>query len=259
MHTLADAESMRQAAEREKPDRAEGEQLADFARLFNSILGHDLRNPLSAIKMGAQMLLSSPAAPTDERTKRIAGRVVSSADRMTRMIEELLDFTRVHLGAGLDLTPSLFNLGELIADLAEEIHTTNSARQLNLEKSGDLVGSWDRDRLTQVFSNLLANAAVHGDVEVPVTVVVRGDHPRVLTVDVKNGGAIPPEVLPEICKPFKRGAFSARKGLGLGLYIADEIVRLHGGKMTFTSTPEAGTCFSVSILRSLAGTDLPIA
>lgn len=236
----------------------EREELADLARLFNSILGHDLRNPLSAIKMGAQMLLGSPTAPTDERTKRIAVRVVNSADRMTRMIEELLDFTRVRLGAGLDLNPSLFNLGELVTDLAEEIHAANSARQLNLEKSGDLVGTWDRDRLTQVFSNLLANAAVHGDVAVPVTVIMRGDDPAVLTVDVKNGGAIPPDILPEICKPFRRGASSARKGLGLGLYIAEEIVRLHGGKMTFTSTPEDGTCFRVSILRFPAGTELSI-
>lgn len=241
------------------PDRAEGEQLADFARLFNSILGHDLRNPLSAIKMGAQMLLSSPAAPADERTKRIAGRVVNSADRMTRMIEELLDFTRVRLGAGLDLNPSLFNVGELISDLAGEIHATNPARLFNIEKSGDLVGTWDRDRLQQVFSNLLANAAFHGEVTTPVTVLVRGDDPSVLTVEVKNGGAIPPEILPEICKPLRRGASSSRRGLGLGLYIANEIARLHGGTMTFTSTPEKGTSFTVCIRRSLEGTEMPAA
>lgn len=223
--------------------------LSSFAKIFSSIIGHDLRNPLSAIKMGGQMLLSAPAVPTIERTQRIAGRIVSSADRMARMIEQLLDFTRLRLGVGLELEAATCDVGEVITQIADEAKATNAGRQIDVVRSGNLCGEWDRERLTRVFSNLVSNAVLHGEGAVPISISVKGETPSEVVVEVKNAGAIPAEAVPDLLKPLRRATSSSKGGLGIGLYIADEIVRLHKGALSFTSSVEEGTCFRVALPR----------
>ncbi|MDX2023682.1 MAG: ATP-binding protein [Deltaproteobacteria bacterium] len=248
--TATNIQSVQSAFERERGARIEAERVAHFAQVFIGILGHDLRNPLSAIKMGAQMLSMTPANAPADRVQKIGTRIANSADRMTRMIEQLLDFTRVRLGVGLEVRPSAFDLAELIADLVEELRAAHSQRTLTFSRDGAMVGTWDRDRLGQVFSNLLSNALVHGDAAAPVVVSINGTTNDQVVIEVSNGGAIPEDVMPDLLKPFRRGASSSRQGLGLGLFIADEIIRLHGGKMELTSTPQDGTRFKITLPRT---------
>ena len=224
--------------------------MAQLAQTFISILGHDLRNPLSAIKMGAQMLSMTPANAPADRVQKIGTRVANSADRMTRMIEQLLDFTRVRLGPGLELRPSAFDVAEQLADMVEELSPLHNQRTLTLVREGAAVGTWDRDRLGQVLSTLLGNALVHGDPAVPVVVSVNGTNDDRVDITVSNGGPIPQDVMPDLLKPSRRGASAARQGVGLGLFIADEIVRLHAGKMELTSTSQDGTRVNITLPRT---------
>lgn len=248
--TATNIQTVQTAFEQERGARMEAERIAHFAQIFIGILGHDLRNPLSAIKMGAQMLSMTPPNAPPDRVQKIGTRVANSADRMTRMIEQLLDFTRVRLGVGLEVRPSAFDLAELLADIVEELRATHSQRTFTFERDGAVVGTWDHDRLGQVFSNLLSNALVHGDAAAPVVVSLRGSGDNNVVIEVSNGGAIPADVMPDLLKPFRRGASSSRQGLGLGLFIADEIIRLHGGTMELTSTEQDGTRFRIALPRT---------
>jgi signal transduction histidine kinase/PAS domain-containing protein len=146
------------ALQREKRAREQAEQAAKFSELFLGMVGHDLRNPLNAIGTGAQLILVTAA---DDRQRRPAARIVASVQRMARMIEQLLDFTRIRLGRGISVQPAAMNLGELVRQIAEETETAQGCA-VALERDGDTAGSWDADRLGQALSNLLVNSAVHG-------------------------------------------------------------------------------------------------
>ena len=225
------------------------EGTARFREEFIGVVGHDLRNPLSAIRTGAQLLMQRAAL--DPRDRAVAERVVGSADRMSRMIDELLDFTRGRIGGGIPLRRTLVDLHVLCKDVVDEAQTAHG-RTVHLQVSGDPRGHWDHDRLAQLASNLVGNALQHSPPGSPVRVTVR-DEGAVAVLEVNNGGTpIPHGQLPHIFEPFRRGNTATSAGLGLGLYIVERIVHAHGGTIAVQSTEREGTTFSVRIPRRRA-------
>jgi len=242
-----EAEESRRALAEERAARTEKERIQEFQERFLAILGHDLRNPLAAIDMGAGILRQSL---TDPANIRILERMQSSSRRMTRMIEQILDLTRSRLAGGLEMFLEPTDVRLALTRIVEELRVAFPARSIVLD-CPSLHGLWDRDRLEQVFSNLVGNALVHGDPNGPVTVQATTDAEQV-RISVHNPGApIPLEVLTTLFNPFRRGERESRTsktaGLGLGLYISQEIVRGHGGKIDVSSTASEGTTFRVSL------------
>ncbi len=225
---------------------AELRQTVRFTELFAGVLAHDLRNPLSSVVMGTHLLLD---AELDPKSRRTLDRMKSSADRMTRMIEQLLDVTRARSGGGIALVADEIDLGELARALVGETRLAHPTREIVLERTGDLRGRWDGDRLGQVVSNLLGNAITHGRAEEPVRVAVTAAGERV-RLEVSNGGTIPAEYLPWLFDPFRSGTEASRRGrgLGLGLYITKLIAEAHGGEVAVRSDGE-GTTFRVELPR----------
>ncbi|NMO17998.1 HAMP domain-containing histidine kinase [Pyxidicoccus fallax] len=224
----------------------ERERTSRFREHFLGVVSHDLRNPLSAILAGANALLH--AGTLDERQGRMVARIARSAAGMERMIGDLLDFTRVRLGDGFPLEPVPTHLDALCQEVLEELGVAWPARELRSGLTPLPAGRWDRHRLTQAVSNLLGNALQHSPEGTPVTVTTRAEG-SFAVLEVHNGGdPIPAELQPHLFEPFRRGAHSpGRRGLGLGLYIAHEIVRAHGGTLEVQSSAEEGTTFTMRL------------
>jgi signal transduction histidine kinase len=226
---------------------AELQQTVRFNEMFTGILGHDLRNPLGAIITAARLAM---ARDENDRLRKPLSRILSSGDRMTKMIDQLLDFTRVRLGAGIPLHRQPVDLRHLIRQMMDELDDANPNWALRLEETGDTTGVWDPDRLSQAFSNLVANAVQHGIVDAGVTVTIDGAARQCIRIEVHNGGAIAAEVLPKVFEPLSGQVQRiARRGLGLGLFITKEIVRSHGGEIAVRSDHSTGTRFTVVLPR----------
>jgi signal transduction histidine kinase len=163
------------------------------------------------------------------------------------MIRDLLDFARGRLAGGIPVAPRPCDLQALCDEVVEEMRQAHPDREIHFEAAGDLHGEWDRDRVEQVVSNLVGNAIVHGTGAVCVTARDEGD--EVVTTVHNQGPAIPAEAISTLFEPYTRPAEEAdgprSKGLGLGLYIASEIVHAHGGTISVTSAPGEGTTFTI--------------
>jgi signal transduction histidine kinase len=225
------------------------EQLRETLRLnelFTAALGHDLRNPLSAIVTAAGLLARRA---TDERAGHTAQRITASANRMSRMIEQLLDLARARVGGGIPLARREVDLAELCRRIVAEIQMASPGRAISTACGGDLRGWWDGVRLGQVLSNLLANALRHGAADSAVSVELSRLADGRVRISVANEGAIPAETLPTIFDPFQSGRRNVHggDGLGLGLYIVQQIVRAHGGEVAVSSTAAEGTRFTVTL------------
>jgi PAS domain S-box-containing protein len=239
------AEENLRALAAERAALAEKTRIQEFQERFLAILGHDLRNPLASIDTGAGILRR---LTTEPNMIRIIDRMRASSLRMSRMITQILDLARIRLARGLELTFEPGDLRDAIVRIVEELRTANPSRAIDL-RSPPLPGLWDRDRLEQVFSNLIGNALSHGDPARPVTVQaqVAGEEVR---VDVHNhGDPIPEQVQPTLFNPFRRGERDSRtrdtSGLGLGLYISREVALAHGGTLSVHSSAAEGTTFQV--------------
>ena len=226
-----------------KQREEEAERTARFREHFVGIVSHDLRNPLTAIVTSAELLLRYGELP--ERQARVVARIASSGDRMARMIDDLLDFARSRLGGEFPMHPRRIDLRQISEQTIEELEFAYT-RQVKLDAQGDLWGDWDPDRIAQVVSNLVGNALQHSDGEVTVTLRAEKDF---VVLETHNGGPpIPPEVLPHVFEPGRRG--DARSGgLGLGLFIVQQIVLAHGGSIEVTSSEEKGTTFTLALPR----------
>jgi hypothetical protein len=220
---------------------------------FLAILSHDLRNPLNSIAMSASLLphLVQPAT----EAVNVASQIATNAEVMARMISDLLDYTRTRLGAGMPVSPAPMDLGLLCQELHNEFCSAHPARKIELRSEGDLTGRWDIDRLRQAISNLLGNAIQHSLESAPVELRLRGETSDVVLAVFNGGPPIPPGELPRIFDPLVRGSSAEhpkvnRPGsIGLGLYIAREIVGSHGGTVTVTSSQASGTLFTVRLPR----------
>jgi signal transduction histidine kinase len=221
--------------------------------LFAGVLAHDLLNPLGAIVSAAQVLLmrrASESPPADADVKPLS-RILSSGQRMARMIEQLLDFTRARSGGGIPLAPRETDLETICTQAAGELELAHPEWNIQCRAVGDSTGSWDPDRLSQVVSNLIANAGQHGSAGSAILVDLDGADAEHVNVHVHNDGAIDPAFLPHIFDPFrtKQKPRGRTRGLGLGLFIVHEIVRAHGGAVEVASSVSTGTTFSVRLPR----------
>lgn len=227
-------------------------QTVRYNEMFAGILAHDLRSPLGAISTAAQLVRMR--RPDDERIGPPVSRILSSSMRMARMIDQLLDFTRIRLGGGLRLERNRVDLVEVLRAVISETESASPGWRASVETLGDGWGRWDPDRLAQALSNLAGNAAQHGAKEVPAMVRLDGSDPERVTVTFENRGAIPKDLLPNLFDPFHaiQRVRSNLNGLGLGLFIAREIVSAHGGEVDVASGEETGTRFTVVLPRASA-------
>jgi signal transduction histidine kinase len=204
---------------------------------YIGVLGHDLRNPLSAIVVGLNLLTKSQNLPDAERKQ--VGRMLHSAERMTVMIRDLLEYTRASVGE-FPHSPVAMDLRTVCNAAVDELRLVHPDRTIECDVIGNVEGTWDPDRLQQVVSNLVGNALQHSDGVVSVRVEA-ADHDVVLSVH-NDGEPIPADVLPALFEPFRRGGRNGN-GLGLGLYIVREVIRRHGGTIDVRSSSGAGTTF----------------
>jgi signal transduction histidine kinase len=228
--TLRAQELAIQADEATKRAEEIGQELrkvAEFREMFIGILGHDLRNPLWGISMATGELLRRGLL--DERDTKMVVRIVNASQRMGRMITQLLDLTRARLGGGLPLELKPVDLRELCQHIVDELEAT-----IELKVEGEATGTWDPDRLAEALSNLVGNAIEHAAPATAVTVEVHTADAEVV-VEVRNqGDPIPAAVLPFIFEPFRRAGQERKSttgNLGLGLFIAHQIVISHGGTL----------------------------
>jgi signal transduction histidine kinase len=213
-------------------------QTAELREQFIAVLGHDLRNPLAAIDAGTKLLGKKPI---DEQGRDILSLIERSVRRMAGLIDNVLDLTRARLGGGLQLKRNSEQpLGPALDEVVQELRASWPDRKINVDITLPAAIDCDRARIAQLLSNLLANALTHGAADAPVSVLARADK-KTFELSVTNQGEpIAPAVSARLFEPFYTPvANSGHQGLGLGLYIASEIARAHGGELTVTSVPEA--------------------
>ena len=233
-----------------------GQRVETARELFLAVLSHDLRTPLGTVMMSAEMLVHDESL--NSRAATLAARIMKSGDRISRMVEDLLDFTRSRLGVRLPVTVSRCELGQLMRQTIEEFATAHAGADLREDCKEELWGDWDPSRLCQMLSNLIGNALQHGDADKPVQLVAAGLGDDVVISIHNEGPPIPPEVMSKIFEPLMRGVVqeAERRGrqesLGLGLYIARQIARAHGGDIAVASSAESGTTFTITLPKSAA-------
>ncbi len=244
-----------QAAEAQRSLRAEAEAetsvlqaLVDHQRLIVGIVGHDLRTPLSAILSSAKLLARTEIT---ERQGNLLSRVLSSAARMESIARDLLDFTRARSARGIPVTPRRVDMDDICRAAIEEAEASVPGCVIHYAREGDGRGEWDPDRLAQLLGNLLHNAITHGESGAPVGLRWRAGHGDVVLRVENRGTPIPAHAIPQIFEPFGQLAPSRgrRGGVGLGLFIAREIARAHGGSIDVTSGA-AGTVVAARLPRS---------
>jgi signal transduction histidine kinase len=213
------------------------------------ILGHDLRDPLSTVISGGQLLLEGGL---DEAMRQdIVERIVATGERMHHLVGDLLDATRSQLDARVPLERHHAELGETVRNIVREFATAHPERRINLTVSGDSSGEWDDKRLGQAVANIISNAIRFSERDRPVDVSLETDHEVRIAIH-NDGPAIPAERRPSLFDPFVSGGSAAvkdRQRLGLGLYIAKATVDGHGGHIAVDSTPEHGTTFTIHLPR----------
>ncbi|HPU52395.1 MAG TPA: sensor histidine kinase [Burkholderiaceae bacterium] len=242
-------------------DQALAESVAIFSEktdeagnLLLGMLGHDMRTPLQAIQMTASYLGKLNAG---EKVTKAAALLIESGGRMKSLLDELIEFNRAKVGLGMHVSPAEVDVAKLFADEMNELRAAHPGRELLLNVTGPTSGFWDGPRLQRLLGNLVVNAVKYGAKGAPVSVSITVDQDT-LRLDVRNTGtAIEPSRLEALFAPLSRGNHQELKydpdaGLGLGLYIAREIARAHGGEIHGRCEGEEVT-FSVMLPRSAPG------
>jgi phosphoserine phosphatase RsbU/P len=198
--------------------------------LFMAVLGHDLRNPLASLMAGTEAVLRRN---DDPRLQATARRMLQTQERMTQLVNDLLDVTRARAGGGIPVSPEAMDLGELVLRAVAELHATHPDARVELEVEGATGGRWDQARLHQVLTNLLANALQHGTPGAPVRLRVNGGAAAVVQLTVTNAGEFPAGLRAHLFDPFRTAGApeGKRERLGLGLYIVRQIVCAHRGEV----------------------------
>ena len=235
--SCVDVHERRQAQEREKQHNSEQLRLArGFEKWILAIVGHDIRDPLQTIQMAAVALeqVDDPAG----RTQKGAAIVLRAVKRITDIVGDLLDLSRVRDGSGIPLNPKSTDMRSICQQIVDELEAIVRDREIFLEVDIDNGrGAWDRPRVAQAISNLTSNAVKYGEPGSPIDVRVSGDDVHV-AVEVSNRGTIADERLPRLFEPFRfdQGFDRRDSGLGLGLFIARAIAKAHGGALEVDST-----------------------
>jgi PAS domain S-box-containing protein len=225
----------------------------EFRKLSAGIVAHDLRSPLTAIKLTGQMLLEREDLP-DGALQKIRF-MVRRVDKVVNMLEWLLLYTQAEFGGGLRLDKGPTDLEQVCRDAISDVQASHPETGIHFQADGNCRGIWDRARLTVVISNLVGNAVKHGQPGQPIIIFARDEGDQV-ALHVHNAGPpIPTELLPEIFEPFRRAGKqrgSTEGSFGLGLYIVREIVAAHGGTIEVSSSAAGGTTFVVHLPRGAA-------
>ena len=228
--------------------------VADSRDLFVGVLGHDLRGPLSVIKL-ANALLEKPHLPEPARAQAIS-RSGIAVKEMSRLISDLLDYTRSRLGAGIPIERATCDLGAVCHEALDAIQASHPDVRFELNASGDLRAQADGPKLGQALANLLGNAVQHGDRRKAITLSAAGEGDSV-SIEVANRGTpIPVSKLDSIFEPMTRAPREcdeiterSRTSMGLGLFIAREIVTEHQGSIALKSD-RARTAFMIKLPRA---------
>jgi signal transduction histidine kinase len=219
--------------------------------LMLGMLGHDLRSPLQAIQLTAKLLAALNAG---EKVSRAADRLITSGARMQQLVDDLLDFNRLQLGLRMRITTAASELEAIARQEIQELRAAYPQREVELQCQGETLGAWDVKRVQQLLSNLVVNALTHGTPDTAVKVMLTSD-PKEVRIKVTNHGlVIDPVLLSEILQPLQRGALeaelAANDGLGLGLFIASEVAKGHGGHIEVASSGTE-TVFTAVLPRSV--------
>ena len=231
------------------------QRVSQFRDRFFGMLGHDLRTPINAIHLSASALVDGGGLKENE--VKMALRILNSCQNLDRMVRDILDFTRGRFGEPMHVNRSPADLAVILRDIVDELHCANPNVVIDLAASGDLRGEWDRERLSQVISNLVTNAIQHGNAQ-RVSVTAGNENNQVLIEVHNQGGVIPQDRLATIFNPLgqERHSNQGRAGLGLGLFICKEIVKAHRGTISATSSQDAGTIFAMRLSnRAPSGAD----
>jgi len=233
----------------EERRRRDAEEQTRFAETFVGMLGHDLRNPLNAIVMTTRLLRRLAKAPNELTAVE---RVSSSAQRMSNMVGQLLDLTRSRLAGGISVDKAPIDLCTVVSEAVDELRRAYPGRVVDWNGGTGIRARADRDRLAQVVSNLVGNALEHGATDRAVTVDMRSTETDVVLTVHNEGPPISSERLGALFEPFpgKTARGEGSKGLGLGLYITEQIIRAHGGRVEVSSTAERGTTFRIFLPHS---------
>jgi signal transduction histidine kinase len=229
--------------------------------IFVGILGHDIRSPLQSIVLSTQLLMHS--GNFTERQRIISKGTLESAERITGLIDTLLDVTRARLGGGIRIIRSPMDLSFVARQIVDEIRVVHPTRIVNLDIPEELRCEWDKARIGQVLSNLLSNAVQYSFKDTPIWISIRDDSDLVVLTVGNNGLPIASSKINTLFDPLTRGSEEdsdqpTSANLGLGLFITREIVQGHGGKISVFSSEIKGTTFTVEIPRQNLKVDLHI-
>jgi signal transduction histidine kinase len=225
-------------------------QVDQARNLLLGMLGHDMRSPLQTVQITATYLAALNAG---EKVSGAASRLIRSGARMQALLDDMVDFNRTRLGLGINVAPTGIDLAQIFAEELDQLRVVHPDRQVDLDVGNECTGVWDGRRLQQLLGNLVLNAIKYGAPDAPVRVSVTSDEAQV-RVEVKNSGrAIERSALGRIFDPLQRGLNDQDKNpgssLGLGLYIAREIAKAHGGEINVRSD-ETETVFVVCLPRN---------
>ena len=211
-------------------------ELSGLKDQFIAVLGHDLRNPLGAITAGVSILTASQLSEPSQNVVKVISR---SASRMAELITNIMDFARTRLGGGIMLQREMILLTPVLTHVVNELKIIWPQREIIMDFEIDCTINCDKDRVAQVLSNLLSNAITHGAANQPVIVRAKcNDNSLDLSV-INKGIPIPEDHHENLFQPFTRESTRpSQNGLGLGLYIAAEICRAHGGTLSVVSNED---------------------
>jgi len=235
----------RQQLAQELHDRTETLRLNE---MFSALLAHDLRNPLSAILASAHLLRRRS---DDSHAQEAAARIVSSGNRMSRMIEDMLDLARARLAGGIIIKREPADFRTLVERVIREHQSAAPDRTIVATFEGEFSGRWDAERIAQVASNLIGNALKHGEPHAGVEVRLDGKSADAVCLSVSNAGTIPEVLRDHLFDPFRGAERTAGRseGLGLGLYIVYQIVKAHRGVVDAQTGIDNMTVFRVVVPR----------
>lgn len=229
--------------------------LRESQNVFLAVLGHDVRNPLGAISMGSQLLMQDQHLHS--KNVRIAQQINRSVARANELVSDLMDYSTTRLGTTIPLARAPMNFGVECTSIVDELRMFYPDSDIQLELEGELDAHWDRVRIGQAVSNLVANAIQHGTDDTAVWVTMSGLDDQISWTIQNYGEAISPAELRAMFDPGKRFAMrpaedrhhAQNRHLGLGLYITRAIIEAHQGTIRVNSTEAEGTTFRVYLPR----------